>query len=116
MATGKNVVVHRIVQILTPLYNEEKCFDTYVETVERVLLSRQDVEYRCLLVDDGSTDGTWELIQQQCRASRGSVVYVSRGILERTRRKPLDLTSAMQMLLLSFRPTCKTRQKPSLLS
>ena len=62
-------MVYPIVQILTPLYNEEKCFDTYVETVERVLLSRQDVEYRCLLVDDGSTDGTWELIQQQCRAS-----------------------------------------------
>jgi dolichol-phosphate mannosyltransferase len=57
------------VQILTPLYNEEKCFDIYVETVKRVLLSRSDVEYRCLLVDDGSTDGTWELIQQQCRAS-----------------------------------------------
>ena len=58
-----------IVEILTPLYNEEQSFDIYVETVERVLLSRQDVQYRCLLVDDGSTDGTWELIQQQCRAS-----------------------------------------------
>ena len=57
------------VQILTPLYNEEKCFDSYIEAVERVLLSRPDIEYRCLLVDDGSTDGTWELIQQQCRAS-----------------------------------------------
>jgi glycosyltransferase involved in cell wall biosynthesis len=55
------------VQILTPLYNEEKCFNIYIEAVERVLLSRRDVEYRCLLVDDGSTDATWELIQQQCR-------------------------------------------------
>jgi dolichol-phosphate mannosyltransferase len=51
------------------LYNEEKCFDIYVEAVERVLLSRPEVEYRCLLVDDGSTDRTWELIQQQCRSS-----------------------------------------------
>jgi glycosyltransferase involved in cell wall biosynthesis len=62
-------MVYPIIQILTPLYNEEKCFDIYVETVKRVLLSRSDVEYRCLLVDDGSTDGTWELIQQQCHAS-----------------------------------------------
>ena len=62
-------MVNPIIQILTPLYNEEKCFKIYVEAVERVLLSRLDVEYRCLLVDDGSTDGTWELIQQQCRAS-----------------------------------------------
>lgn len=59
-----------IVQILTPLYNEEKCFELYVERVERVLISRPDVEYRCLLIDDGSIDGTWELIQRQCRASR----------------------------------------------
>jgi dolichol-phosphate mannosyltransferase len=57
------------VQILTPLFNEEKCFAIYTEAVERVLLSREDVEYHCLLVDDGSTDRTWELIQQQCRAS-----------------------------------------------
>jgi glycosyltransferase involved in cell wall biosynthesis len=62
-------MVNPIIQILTPLYNEEKCFNIYVEAVERVLLSRLDVEYRCLLVDDGSTDGTWELIEQQCRAS-----------------------------------------------
>jgi glycosyltransferase involved in cell wall biosynthesis len=62
-------MVYPIIQILTPLYNEEKCFNIYVEAVERVLLSRLDVEYRCLLVDDGSTDGTWELIEQQCRAS-----------------------------------------------
>jgi len=62
-------MVYPIVQVLTALYNEEKCFEIYVETVERVLLSRLDVEYRCLLVDDGSTDGTWELIQQQCSAS-----------------------------------------------
>ena len=57
------------VQILTPLYNEEKCFGIYIEAIERILLSRSDVEYHCLLVDDGSTDRTWELIQQQCRAS-----------------------------------------------
>jgi glycosyltransferase involved in cell wall biosynthesis len=62
-------MVYPIIQILTPLYNEEECFDIYVEAVERVLLSRLDVEYHCLLVDDGSTDGTWELIQQRCRAS-----------------------------------------------
>ena len=58
-----------VVQILTPLYNEEKCFDIYVEAVEKTLMARTDIEYRCLLVDDGSTDRTWELIQQQCRIS-----------------------------------------------
>jgi dolichol-phosphate mannosyltransferase len=58
-----------IVQILTPLYNEEQCFKLYVEAVESILIPRNEVEYRFLLIDDGSTDGTWELIQRQCDAS-----------------------------------------------
>lgn len=58
-----------VIQILTPLFNEEKCFEGYVQTVENVLMARDDVEYCCLLVDDGSTDRTWELIQRQCRVS-----------------------------------------------
>ena len=62
-------MTYPVVQLLTPLYNEEKCFETYVEVVESVLIARTDVEYRCLLVDDGSTDKTWELIQQQCDTS-----------------------------------------------
>ena len=59
-----------VVQILTPLYNEEGCFETYVEAVERILIPRDDVEYHFLLIDDGSTDRTWELIQRQCDTSR----------------------------------------------
>jgi glycosyltransferase involved in cell wall biosynthesis len=58
-----------LIQILTPLFNEEKCFEAYVEAVETVLMTRQDAEYSCLLVDDGSTDRTWELIRRQCDES-----------------------------------------------
>ena len=57
------------VGIITPMYNEETCFSSYIEAVERVLLSRTDAQYNILLVDDGSTDRTWELIEAQCRAS-----------------------------------------------
>jgi glycosyltransferase involved in cell wall biosynthesis len=91
------------VQILTPLYNEEKCFDIYVETVERILLSRPDVDYRCLLVDDGSTDGTWELIQQQCRASpRFRGLRLSRNFGAHTAETAgLDLCDADAVAILS---------------
>jgi glycosyltransferase involved in cell wall biosynthesis len=58
-----------IIQILTALHNEEQCFDIYVEAVKTILFSRTDAEYRCLLIDDGSTDATWELIQRECQAS-----------------------------------------------
>jgi glycosyltransferase involved in cell wall biosynthesis len=57
-----------IVQVVTPIFNEEKNFRVYVNSVERALLSRSDVEYHFLLVDDGSTDGSWELVRKQCDA------------------------------------------------
>jgi glycosyltransferase involved in cell wall biosynthesis len=68
-AERDKVMAVPIIEILTPLYNEERCFETYVEAVDRVLISRKDVEYRFLLIDDGSTDRTWDLIQQQCDSS-----------------------------------------------
>jgi glycosyltransferase involved in cell wall biosynthesis len=55
--------------IITPMYNEEACFAAYIEAVERVLLSRTDAHYSVLLVDDGSKDRTWELMQTRCRTS-----------------------------------------------
>jgi glycosyltransferase involved in cell wall biosynthesis len=92
-----------IVQILTPLYNEEKCFEIYIEAVEHALIARNDVEYRCLLVDDGSTDGTWELIEQQCNASpRFRGLRLSRNFGAHTAETAgLDLCDADAVVILS---------------
>jgi glycosyltransferase involved in cell wall biosynthesis len=92
-----------VVQILTPLYNEEKCFQIYVEAVESVLLARTDVEYRCLLVDDGSTDQTWELIQRQCDNSpRFRGLRLSRNFGAHTAETAgLDLCEADAVVILS---------------
>jgi glycosyltransferase involved in cell wall biosynthesis len=96
-------MAHPTVQLLTPLYNEEKSFDVYVEAVERVLISRPDVEYRCLLVDDGSTDRTWELIQQQCDASpRFRGLRLSRNFGAHTAETAgLDICDADAVVILS---------------
>ena len=63
------MATHPEIEILTPFYNEEQCFHLYTERVESVLLTRTDVRYRFLLIDDGSTDKTWELIVQHCDQS-----------------------------------------------
>src|SRR5215472_1761830 len=96
-------MIYPSVQILTPLFNEEKCFDVFIETVERVLLSRPDVEYHFLLVDDGSTDGTWELIRRQCRASpRYRGLRLSRNFGSHTAETAgLDLCDADAVAILS---------------
>jgi dolichol-phosphate mannosyltransferase len=94
---------HTIVEVLTPLYNEEECFETYVAAVERILISRDDVEYHFLLIDDGSTDGTWELIRQQCRtSSRFRGLRLSRNFGAHTAETAgLDLCDADAVAILS---------------
>jgi len=91
------------VQILTPFYNEEECFESYVEAVESTLLSRDDVEYRFLLIDDGSTDRTWELIQRQCETSpRFRGLRLSRNFGAHTAETAgLDICNADAVVILS---------------
>jgi dolichol-phosphate mannosyltransferase len=51
------------------MYNEEASFAAYVSAVEKVLVARTDVQYNVLMIDDGSTDGTWDRMQSQTRLS-----------------------------------------------
>jgi glycosyltransferase involved in cell wall biosynthesis len=91
------------VQILTPLYNEEDSFSSYVEAVESTLIQRDDIEYRFLLVDDGSTDRTWELIRQQCDlSSRFRGLRLSRNFGAHTAvTAGLDLCDADAVVILA---------------
>lgn len=56
----------RRVTIITPVYNEQDSLPAYVEAVRGTLLSRSDVEYEVLLVDDGSQDLSWAMIERVC--------------------------------------------------
>lgn len=47
------------ISVLIPVYNE---VSTLAQVVERVMAV--DVEKEVLIIDDGSTDGTWEVIQR----------------------------------------------------
>ena len=59
---------HRVT-IVTSVYNEEDSLEAYRDEVSRVLLSREDVHYEVLFVDDGSTDRSWEIIERFCNES-----------------------------------------------
>ncbi|HEX7052609.1 MAG TPA: glycosyltransferase family 2 protein [Burkholderiales bacterium] len=60
----------RRVTVVTPVYNEEASLPRYFEAVRSVLLSSTEADFEVLLVDDGSTDGSWALIEQACAADR----------------------------------------------
>ena len=49
--------------IVVPLYNEEESVDKLVARILEAA-SRFAFAYEIILVDDGSTDGTWKCIEQ----------------------------------------------------
>jgi dolichol-phosphate mannosyltransferase len=57
------------ITVITPCYNEEAALPQYFREVERILFARADAEFQVLLIDDGSSDRTWDLIQNTCRGS-----------------------------------------------
>jgi glycosyltransferase involved in cell wall biosynthesis len=65
--------------VVTPVYNEESTLNSYVEQVSRVLLSRSDVDICILFVDDGSSDGSWDLIQRATDNGRFASIRLSRN-------------------------------------
>src|SRR5687767_5906152 len=50
-----------LVSIVVPCYNEEAVLPLLFDRLRSVLAS-WDCRYEVLFVDDGSTDGTWELL------------------------------------------------------
>jgi dolichol-phosphate mannosyltransferase len=55
------------VVVVTPVFNEEEGLAAYAAEVTRVLLDHPDVDFSVVLVDDGSTDRSWQLIEDLAR-------------------------------------------------
>ena len=65
------------VSLVTPCYNEEESLPTYFQRVAelRAELEKHDIEIEVVMVDDGSKDATWSLIQQHCSVTPGFKPY-----------------------------------------
>ena len=57
-------------KIVTPVLNEEDGLDSYFAEIEKVFDTRDDLEVEFILVDDGSTDSSWQRIQQRAQSNR----------------------------------------------
>ena len=52
------------ISVVVPLYNEEESVPELLEWIARVM-EKNGYSYEVILVDDGSSDGSWEVIQKQ---------------------------------------------------
>lgn len=54
------------ISVVVPLFNEVDSLPELTEWIDKVL-KNNDFTYEVILIDDGSTDGSWELIEQLSR-------------------------------------------------
>lgn len=50
------------ISIVAPVFNESSNVRTFAAAIDAVMQTRPDIKYELFLVDDGSTDDTWECI------------------------------------------------------
>ena len=71
-----------LLSLVVPVYFEEDCVDTFIDQVQHVL-DPMNLRYEFVLIDDGSTDRTCEIIRNRAHSDDPSV---RRGNCERRRR------------------------------
>ena len=57
------------VDILTSAYNEEECLPELFTRLDKVFSGEKNYSYRVLVVDNGSLDSTWEVIQSYAKTN-----------------------------------------------
>lgn len=62
------------VSVITPVYNEKENIKRFIEKVERALKKRFD-SYEIILIDDGSTDGSKEILDKEAERNGHVKVY-----------------------------------------
>jgi len=55
-----------LVSVVTPVFNEEASLDAYRQAVASTLFTATGVRFEIILVDDGSTDRSWAVIEAMC--------------------------------------------------
>lgn len=57
------------ISIIIPVYNGEKYLERCLDSV----LALKCIDWECILIDDGSTDKSWDIIQKYVRISNGFI-------------------------------------------
>jgi glycosyltransferase involved in cell wall biosynthesis len=59
-----------LLSVVTPVYNEEASLGQYRDAVKETLLALPNLRVEVILVDDGSVDGSWGMIESMCAADQ----------------------------------------------
>jgi dolichol-phosphate mannosyltransferase len=59
----------KLVSLIIPAYNEEECVDELFSRLKKVFDAEQQYEFEVIIVENGSIDSTWDVIQNHATAN-----------------------------------------------
>lgn len=69
-----------LISVIVPAFNEEECIEELSRRLQQVFARNPRYDFEVVIVENGSTDTTWTLVQQICKAdSRFKTVRLSRN-------------------------------------
>lgn len=70
----------KLISVIVPAYNEELCVEELVRRLKLVFQENQRYDFEALIVENGSTDRTWEILQNiHAGDSRFKVIRLARN-------------------------------------
>ena len=73
-------MIFKLINIIIPAYNEEDCVDELSAQLTRVFNSEERYDFSAFVIENGSTDSTWEKLQKICaHDSRFKAIKLSRN-------------------------------------
>lgn len=66
---GDNVAKKTTLDIITSAYNEEECLPELFDRIQKVMTNETQYDYRILVMDNGSMDRSWEIIQKYAKST-----------------------------------------------
>lgn len=80
MSKGKAKKSKPTISVVTPVYNEEASLGLFADAVEDQLFGDESIDVEVILVDDGSVDSSWSVIEDMCaRDARYKGLRLSRN-------------------------------------
>ena len=96
--------------VVLPAYNEEQMLAKTCRTLKKIL-DLAEINYELVIVDDGSTDQTWKIIEETAEKDRNVTgVHFSR-ILEKKLQLSQDWLRRQETQWLLWTVTCSIRRK-----
>ncbi|MFC1315175.1 MAG: glycosyltransferase [gamma proteobacterium symbiont of Ctena orbiculata] len=101
-----------LISLIVPIHNEQDGLARFWQAVSTTL-EQSGYAFEVVMVDDGSTDESWQLISELTSAGQSSIDVTAIRLSRNSVRRPLfwpayaGLAAAQPSLLM---PTCNTRR------